>query len=91
MLKLQTKNELLTEMMEEQLSLKRVWGSLRCQLSEPNKRDEIYNFVALWSKYAEIKALIMADWIGKTSSDHYHWKIRYGKFNQNFGNAPPDH
>ena len=91
MQKLQTKNELLSEMIEEQLRLKRLWGSLRGQLSEPNKRDEIFNFVALQSKNAEIKALIMADWIGITSSDHYHWKIRYGEFNQNFGNAPRDH
>ena len=47
--------------------------------------------IALWPKMAEIKALYLADWIGKTSSKYYHWKGCYGKVNQHTGTVPRDH
>ena len=61
------------------------------QWTEPDIRDEIIDFIALWSKKAEIKALFSVDWIGITSSKYYHWKRRYGKVNQHNGAVPRDH
>ena len=87
--KLQTKNEALSELMEEHLKLKKNFGGvLNGQWTEPDIRDEIIDFIALWSKKAEIKALYLADWIGITSSKYYLWKGRYGKVNRQNGTAP---
>ncbi len=61
------------------------------QCTEPDIRDEIIDFIALWSKKAEIKALYLADWIGITSSKYYHWKGCYGKVNELNGTVTHDH
>ena len=61
------------------------------QWTEPDIRDEIIDFIALWSKKAEIKALYLADWIGITSSKYYHWKGCYGKVNELNGTVTHDH
>ena len=61
------------------------------QWTEPDIRDEIIDFITLWSKEAEIKALYLADWIRITSSKYYHWKGRYGKVNEHNGTVPRDH
>ena len=61
------------------------------QWTEPDIRDEIIDFIALWSKKAEIKALPLANWIGITSSKYYHWKARYEKVNEHNGAVPRDH
>ena len=61
------------------------------QWTQPDIRDEIIDFIALWSKKTEIKALRLVDWIGITSSKYYHWKTRYGKVNEHNGAVPRDH
>ena len=61
------------------------------QWTEPDIRDEIIDFIVLWSKKAEIKALRLADWIGITSSKYYHWKGRYGKVNEHNCTVPREH
>ena len=61
------------------------------QWTEPDIRDDIIDFIVLWSKKAEIKALRLADWIGITSSKYFHWKRRYGKVNEHNGAVPHDH
>ena len=62
--KLQTKNEVLSELMEEHLKLKKLWGSLNGLWTEPDIRDGIIDFIVLWFKKAEIKALRLVDWNG---------------------------
>ena len=47
--KLQQKNEVLSELMEEHVKLKMSWGELRAQCTPPDKRDEIVDFVRYWS------------------------------------------
>ena len=61
------------------------------QWTQPDIRDGIIDFIVLWSKKAEIKALRLVDWIGLTSSKYYHWKTRYGKVNKHNGAVTRDH
>ena len=61
------------------------------QWTESDIRDDIIDFIVLWSKKAEIKALRLVDWIGITLSKYHHWKGRYGKVNQHNGTVPREH
>ena len=58
------------------------------QGTQPDISDGIIDFIVLWSKKAEIKALRLVDWNGITSSKYYHWKSRYGKVNEHNGTDP---
>ena len=82
---------MLSELIEEHVKLIKLWGSLNGQSTEPDIRNEIFDFIALWSKMAEIKALYLADWIGITSNKYYHWKERYGEVNEHNETVPRDH
>ena len=47
--------------MEGHLKLKNLWGSLNDQWTQLDIRDIIIDFIAIWSKKAEIKALRLSD------------------------------
>jgi putative transposase len=89
--KIQIKNEVLSELMEEHTRLKKLWGSLNGQLTDPDLRSHVIDFIGLLSKIAEIKVPCFVDCLGITSSKYYHWKTRYGKVNFHNGTASCDH
>jgi transposase len=90
--KLQIKNEVLTELMEEYIRLKKkLWGSLYGQWIQPDLRDNVVEFIGLWSKKANIKVPCFVDWLGITSSKYYHWITHYGEVNMHNGTVPRDH
>lgn len=54
-------------------------------------RDEIVDFVNLWSKRTELAVQRMVDWLGVSSSKFYDWRGRYGKVNEHNAWVPRDH
>ena len=47
--------------MEGHLKLNNLWGSLNDKWTQLDIRDIIIDFIAIWSKKAEIKALRLSD------------------------------
>jgi transposase-like protein len=81
--KLQRKNEVLSELLEEHTRLKkRTWGGLTAQWVAQDTRDAIMDFIGHWSERTEIGALQLVAWIGLSRSKFYFWRNRYGKANE---------
>src|SRR5271166_4543364 len=60
--KLQRKNEVLSELLEEHTRLKkRTWGDLTALWVAHDVRDAIMDFIAYWSERTEINALVPRD------------------------------
>jgi len=53
-------------------------------------RDQIVDFVRLWSEKTEISAGRFIRWLGITASKFYGWRERYGKVNEHNGWVPRD-
>ena len=89
--KLQTKNEVLAELMEEHVALKKdAWGTLNGVWVPHDTRDEIVDFVRRWSEKTEIAAGRFIGWLGIAASKFYDWRDRYGKVNEHNGWVPRD-
>jgi putative transposase len=58
---------------------------------EPDKRDEIIDFINKWSTKAEIPKMRLVDWIGISRSKHAKWQQRYGQALEHNGRIPRDH
>lgn len=58
--------------------------------AEPDVRDEVIDYIRVWSDKTEIKAAIMVNWIGITRSKYYDWQQRYGRVNEHNGWIPRD-
>jgi transposase InsO family protein len=58
--------------------------------AEPDVRDEVIDYVRVWSGKTEIKATTMVSWIGISRSKYYHWQQRYGRVNEHNGWIPRD-
>ncbi len=57
---------------------------------EPDKRDQIVDFVRRWSKKAEVAAEKFIEWLGIAAGKYYQWRKRYGKANEHNGWVPRD-
>jgi transposase-like protein len=89
--KIQTKDEVLVELMAEHVALKKKsWGTLTGVWVPPDTRDQIVDFVRRWSEKTEIGAGRFIRWLGVTASKFYDWRERYGKVNEHNGWVPRD-
>ena len=53
-------------------------------------RDEVVDFVALWSEKTEMPAVRWIGWVGVAKGKFYDWKQRYGLANEHNGKIPRD-
>lgn len=89
--KLRRKDEVLSELMEEHVALKKkFWGTLRGKWVAHDTRDEVMDFVNHWGDRAEVPATRFIRWLGIGSSKFYHWRERYGKSKEHNGKVPRD-
>ena len=89
--KIQTKDEVLAELMAEHVALKkRHWGTLTGSWVPHDTRDQIVDFVRRWSEKTEIGAGRFIGWLDITVSKFYDWRERFGKVNEHNGWVPRD-
>jgi putative transposase len=89
--KIQTKDEVLAELMAEHVALKKnAWGTLTGVWVPHDTRDQIVDFVRRWSEKTEISAGRFIEWLDVTASKFYDWRDRYGKVNEHNGWVPSD-
>ena len=89
--KIQTKDEVLAELMAEHVALKKdAWGTLTGVWVPHDTRDQIVDFVRRWSEKTEIGAGRFIGWLDITASKFYDWRERYGKVNEHNGWVPRD-
>ena len=89
--KIQTKDEVLAELMAEHMALKkRSWGTLTKTWTPPDVRDQIVDFVRRWSEKTEIPAGRFIAWLGIAPSKFYSWRGRYGCVNEHNAWVPRD-
>jgi transposase-like protein len=90
--KLRRKNEVLSELMEEHVQLKKsAWGALKGVWVPHDTRDSIVDFVNRWSEKTGIAVQSFLLWIGIATSKWHSWKGRYGKANEHNALLPRDH
>jgi putative transposase len=58
---------------------------------EPDVRDEVIDFVRIWSDKTALPKTRLVQWLGIGSSRYYDWHRRYGKVNEHHGLVPRDH
>ena len=89
--KIQTKDEVLAELMAEHNRVKKKpWGTLTKTWTPPDVRDQIVDFVRRWSDKTEIHAGRFIQWLGIAPSKFYSWRRRYGSLNEHNGWVPRD-
>ena len=88
--KLQWKDEVLAELMEEHVALKKSWGDLEGQWVPHDPRDQVIDFVRRWSSASEIAVRTFVVWLGVATSQFYDWRGRYGRANEHNGWVPRD-
>ncbi len=88
--KIQTKDEVLAELMAEHVALKKSWGTLTRVWVPHDTRDQIVDFVRRWSEKTEISAGQFIHWLGVTTSKFCDWRERYGCVNEHNGWVPRD-
>lgn len=54
-------------------------------------RDEVVDFVRLWSGKTELPCKQFCRWLGIAKGKFYDWRKRYGKANEHNGRIPRDH
>ncbi len=88
--KLKSKNEVLSELMEEHVALKKSWGALKGIWGPPDTRDAVVDFVNCWSEKTKILRDRFVPWLEISASKFYGWCRRYGKVNKHNGWIPRD-
>src|SRR5438876_5276572 len=89
--KVQTKDEVLAELMAEHSALKKKsWGTLTKSWVAHDVRDQVVDFVRRWSEKTEIGVGRFPPWLGVTASKFYDWRQRYGRVNEHNGWIPRD-
>jgi len=83
--KLQTKNGVLSELMEEHVKLKRNMGNSDGVLGSPCIRDAVIDFVQYRAEKSGIAATRYIEWLAVAPSKYYNWQSRYGKVNEHNG------
>src|SRR5579872_438974 len=84
--KVQTKDEVLAELMAEHIALKKKsWGTLIDSWVPHDVRDEVVDFVRRWSEKTEISVGRFISWLGVAVSKFYDWRQRYGRVNEHNG------
>jgi putative transposase len=88
--KLQRKNEVVAELMEEHIQLKRAWGALNGVWVPHDTRDSIIDFVRHWAERTEIPVQRFLGWLGIAASKFHDWTTRYGLANEHNTLVPRD-
>jgi seryl-tRNA synthetase len=88
--KLKKKNEVLSELMEEHVQLKRSCGALEAAWVPHDKRDAVIDFVRRWSERAEISAKCFISWIGIAKGKYHDRRLCYGRVNEHKSWIPRD-
>ncbi len=88
--KIQTKDEVLAELIAEDVARKNAWGTLTGVWVPQDTRDQIVDFVRRWSENTQIGAGRFIGWLNITASKFYDWRERYGKVNEHNGWVPRD-
>ena len=83
--KLKKKDEVLAELMEEHVALKKSWGDLRGQWVPHDTRDQVIDFVRRWNERTAIATQKFVGWLGVAPSKFYNWRARYGRVNEHNG------
>ena len=83
--KVQTKDEVLAELMAGYVALKKSWGTLTGIWVPHDVQDLVVDFVRPWSEKAEIGVGQFIPWLGVTASKFYDWRQRYGCVNEHNG------
>jgi len=66
-------------------------GNLKDRWVPHDVRDEVVDFVNLWSEKTEIAIRVLVLWLGISLSKFYAWRKRYGKVNEHNAQVPRDH
>jgi putative transposase len=88
--KLRRKGEVLPELMEEHVALKKSWEDLKGQWTPHDTRNQVIDFVRRWSRETEITECSFVLWLGMATSKFYNGQERYGKVNEHNGWVPRD-
>jgi transposase-like protein len=89
--KIQTKDEVLAELMAEHIALKKKsWGALTKMWVPHDVRDQVVDFVRRWSEKTEIGVGRFIHWLGVRASKFYDWRERDGCVNEHNGWVPRD-
>jgi hypothetical protein len=60
----QTKDEVLAELMAEHIALKKSWGAVTKNWVAHDVRDQVVDFVRCWSEKSEISVGRFPQWLG---------------------------
>jgi putative transposase len=88
--KIQTKDEVLAELMAEHIALRKPLGNSDRCLVPHDVRDQVVDFVRCWSEKTEIGTGRFIEWLGVKTSKFYDWRERYGKANEHNAWVPRD-
>jgi transposase-like protein len=88
--KIQTKDEVLAELMAEHIALKKALGNSERRLGPHDVRDQIVDFVRCWSEKTDIGAGRFIEWLGVRAGKFYDWRERYAKANEHNAWVPRD-
>src|SRR4051812_47021407 len=84
--KLQRKNEVLSELMEEHIQLKkRTWGTLNGAWVPQPIRDAVVRFIDHWAGRTELPVWRLLRWLGMARSKFDRWSQRLGTPNHHNG------
>jgi putative transposase len=67
------------------------WGALKAQWVEPDTRDEVVDYLRVWSRRTGVPLKRLVNWTGVGMSKFYDWTERYGKLNEHNRLVPRDH
>ncbi|MCZ7671740.1 MAG: hypothetical protein M5U34_33740 [Chloroflexi bacterium] len=79
--KLIRKDEVLGEVMEEYVTLKKCWGALTGEWVSRETRDEIVTFVQTWQRKTGYDVMQFTNWLGIGRNKYYSWVKRQGQEN----------
>jgi len=88
--KLAHKDNMIAEITQEYVALKKSWRGLKDAWTEPNVRDDVVDFVTELKAKTELSQQRLVRWLGIGRSKYYTWKQRYGKANEHNGMIPRD-
>jgi len=88
--KVQTKHEVLAELMAEHVGSKKCWGTLRGRWVRYDVQEQVVDFVRGWSEKTGIGVARFVKWLGIAASKFYSWRQRCGRVNEHNGWVPRD-
>lgn len=88
---LQNKNDVMAELLEKYVNLKKQPGALNRKWIPHNIRDAVVDFIRDWSEKTGIVAKYLLKWTGLWSGNYHKWVRHYGQAFEQNGKIPRDH